>query len=41
VDAVIVSGIGNASYLYIEGVSYGGYLTSGIVTHTNRLKAAP
>jgi dipeptidyl aminopeptidase/acylaminoacyl peptidase len=39
-DAVIGSGVGNANRLYIEGASYGGYLTSWIITHTNRFKAA-
>lgn len=40
VDAVIASGVGNADHLYIEGASYGGYLASWIVTHSDRFKAA-
>jgi dipeptidyl aminopeptidase/acylaminoacyl peptidase len=40
VDAVLASGVGDPNNLYIEGKSYGGYLTSWIVTHTNRFKAA-
>ncbi len=40
VDAVLASGVGGPSNLFIEGGSYGGYLTSWIVTHTNRFKAA-
>ena len=39
-DAVIASGVGNANALYVEGASYGGDLSSWIVTHTNRFKAA-
>jgi dipeptidyl aminopeptidase/acylaminoacyl peptidase len=39
-DAVIASGVGDTNRLYIEGASYGGYLTSWIVTHTSRFKAA-
>lgn len=40
VDAVLASGVSSPSSLFIEGGSYGGYLTSWIVTHTGRFKAA-
>ena len=40
VDAVLKSGVSNADRLYIEGGSYGGYLTSWTVTHDHRFKAA-
>ncbi len=40
VDAVLASGVGDKERLFIEGGSYGGYLTSWIVTHDHRFKAA-
>ncbi len=40
VDAVLASGVGNKDKLYLEGGSYGGYLTSWITTHDHRFKAA-
>lgn len=40
VDAVLRSGVSKADRLYIEGGSYGGYLTSWTVTHDHRFKAA-
>ena len=40
VDAVLASGVGSKDKLYIEGGSYGGYLTSWITTHDHRFKAA-
>jgi dipeptidyl aminopeptidase/acylaminoacyl peptidase len=40
IDAVLRGGVGNADRLYIEGGSYGGYLTSWSVTHDHRFKAA-
>lgn len=40
IAAVLELGIGDPHRLYIEGTSYGGYLTSWIVTHTNRFRAA-
>ena len=40
VDKVIDMGIGDPDKQYVMGWSYGGYLTSFIVTKTNRFKAA-
>jgi dipeptidyl aminopeptidase/acylaminoacyl peptidase len=40
VDAVLASGVSNERSLYLEGASYGGYLTAWITTHSNRFKAA-
>ncbi|HEX8109852.1 MAG TPA: prolyl oligopeptidase family serine peptidase [Kofleriaceae bacterium] len=40
VDAVLASGVGDKDRLFIEGGSYGGYLTSWIITHDQRFKAA-
>lgn len=40
VDTLLRDGYGDPSKLFIEGGSYGGYLTSWIVTHTNRFRAA-
>ena len=40
VDKVIEMGIGDPDKQYVMGWSYGGYLTSFIVTKTNRFKAA-
>ena len=40
VDAVLASGVGDPKRTFIEGGSYGGYLTSWIVTHSNRFRAA-
>ncbi len=40
IDAAFASGVGNPRQLYIEGGSYGGYLTSWIVTHSDRFRAA-
>jgi dipeptidyl aminopeptidase/acylaminoacyl peptidase len=39
-DAVLAQGIGDPKRTFIEGGSYGGYLTSWIVTHTDRFRAA-
>jgi dipeptidyl aminopeptidase/acylaminoacyl peptidase len=39
-DAVEASGVGDPARTFIEGGSYGGYLTSWIVTHTKRFRAA-
>ena len=39
-DTILAGGIGDANRLYVEGGSYGGYLTSWIVTHGDRFKAA-
>ena len=40
VDHVISMGVGDPEHLAVMGWSYGGYMTSWIVTHTNRFKAA-
>jgi dipeptidyl aminopeptidase/acylaminoacyl peptidase len=40
VDAVLASGVGDKDRLFLEGGSYGGYLTSWIITHDHRFKAA-
>jgi len=40
VDALQAAGIGDPTRTFIEGGSYGGYLTSWIVTHTQRFRAA-
>lgn len=40
IDWLQASGIGDPSRTFIEGASYGGYLTSWIVTHTQRFRAA-
>lgn len=40
VDALLASGQGDPHKLFIIGASYGGYLTSWIVTHSNRFRAA-
>jgi dipeptidyl aminopeptidase/acylaminoacyl peptidase len=40
VTAVLASGVGDQDRLFLEGASYGGYLTSWIVTHDHRFKAA-
>jgi dipeptidyl aminopeptidase/acylaminoacyl peptidase len=40
VDAVLASGVSNERRLYLEGGSYGGYLTAWITTHSNRFQAA-
>jgi len=40
VDAVLASGVGDPKRTFIEGGSYGGYLTSWIVTHSDRFRAA-
>ncbi len=39
-DALDASGIGDPARTFIEGGSYGGYLTSWIVTHSTRFRAA-
>jgi len=39
-DALLAQGYGDTNKLFIEGGSYGGYLTSWIVTHSNRFHAA-
>jgi dipeptidyl aminopeptidase/acylaminoacyl peptidase len=40
VDFVIAQGLADADRLGIEGWSYGGYMTSWIIGHTDRFKAA-
>jgi dipeptidyl aminopeptidase/acylaminoacyl peptidase len=40
VDALFAARIGDPARSFIEGGSYGGYLTSWIVTHTQRFRAA-
>ncbi len=40
VDALAASNIGDPARTFIEGGSYGGYLTSWIVTHSTRFRAA-
>ncbi|MGA8534843.1 MAG: S9 family peptidase [Candidatus Tumulicola sp.] len=39
-DAVAASGVGDSKRTFIEGGSYGGYLTSWVVTHDDRFRAA-
>jgi dipeptidyl aminopeptidase/acylaminoacyl peptidase len=39
-DAVNAMGVGDPARTFIEGGSYGGYLTSWIVTHSQRFRAA-
>lgn len=40
IDAVLGSGLADPKRTYIEGGSYGGYLTSWMVTHSDRFRAA-
>ena len=40
VDKVIETGLADRGHLYVAGWSYGGYLTSFIITRTNRFRAA-
>ncbi len=40
VDALNAAGIGDPARTFVEGGSYGGYLTSWIVTHSDRFRAA-
>jgi len=40
VDQVIAMGIADPDHLAVMGWSYGGFMTSWVVTHTNRFKAA-
>src|SRR5262249_62363550 len=40
VAAVLASGVGDKDRLFLMGGSYGGYLTSWIVSHDHRFKAA-
>ena len=40
VDAFVADGVADRRRLYVEGISYGGFMTSWIVGHTNRFKAA-
>jgi dipeptidyl aminopeptidase/acylaminoacyl peptidase len=40
VDAVIARGLADSDRLGIEGWSYGGFMTSWVIGHTNRFKAA-
>jgi dipeptidyl aminopeptidase/acylaminoacyl peptidase len=40
VDQVISMGIADPDHLAVMGWSYGGFMTSWVVTHTNRFKAA-
>ena len=40
VAAVLASGVGDKDRMFLEGGSYGGYLTSWIITHDDRFKAA-
>ncbi len=40
VDALVAAGIADGGRLAVAGYSYGGYMTSWTVTHSNRFKAA-
>jgi dipeptidyl aminopeptidase/acylaminoacyl peptidase len=40
VDAVLSGGLADPKRTFVEGGSYGGYLTSWIVTHSDRFRAA-
>jgi pimeloyl-ACP methyl ester carboxylesterase len=40
VDQVIAMGVADPDHLAVMGWSYGGFMTSWVVTHTNRFKAA-
>jgi dipeptidyl aminopeptidase/acylaminoacyl peptidase len=40
IDALYAGGVGDRNRTYLEGGSYGGYLISWIVTHTDRFRAA-
>jgi len=40
VDAMVARGIADGDKLAVSGWSYGGYMTSWVVTQTNRFKAA-
>ncbi len=40
IDAVLASGVSTPQNLFIEGGSYGGYLTSWMITHSDRFRAA-
>jgi dipeptidyl aminopeptidase/acylaminoacyl peptidase len=40
VDALIEKGLVDTSRMYVTGGSYGGYMTTWIVSHTDRFKAA-
>lgn len=40
VDALIASGEADADRLYVNGYSYGGYMTSWTIGHTSRFRAA-
>lgn len=40
VAAVLASGVGDKDRMFLTGGSYGGYLTSWIITHDHRFKAA-
>ncbi len=40
VDALIAEGVADAERLAVAGYSYGGYMTSWVVGHTDRFKAA-
>ena len=40
VDTVVSMGVADPDHLAVMGWSYGGYMTSWVVTHTNRFKAA-
>ncbi|MEY4941281.1 MAG: hypothetical protein RIQ93_3016 [Verrucomicrobiota bacterium] len=40
VDHLIATGVADSDRLAVNGGSYGGYLSSWIITHTNRFKAA-
>lgn len=40
IDAMLARGYGDPAKLFLDGASYGGYLTSWMVTHTNRFRAA-
>ncbi len=40
VDKIVADGIADPSNLFVTGWSYGGFMTSWIVTQTNRFKAA-
>ena len=40
VDALVAEGIADANRLAVSGYSYGGFMTSWMITHTDRFKAA-
>jgi dipeptidyl aminopeptidase/acylaminoacyl peptidase len=40
VDAVVASGVADAKRLYVQGYSYGGYMSAWIIGQTDRFRAA-